>query len=62
MSKNAKYVILLISMIMIDLVVYVYCAHNSLSNTVNPIFHSVIFFEIAVYSTLILLELTNKDK
>lgn len=61
MIKKAKYIILLLIMIVIDFIVYLYCTSNSLSNAVNPVFHAILFLEIAVYSTLILIELTNKN-
>ena len=61
MIKKAKYIILLLIMIVIDFIVYLYCTVNSLSNVVNPVFHAILFLEIAVYSTLILIELTNKN-
>lgn len=48
-------------MIVIDFIVYLYCTVNSLSNVVNPVFHAILFLEIAVYSTLILIELPNKN-
>ena len=60
MSKKSKYLILLAVMVLIDIIVYLYCTSNSLSNSVNPVFHAILFLEIAVYSTLILIELTNK--
>ena len=61
MIKKAKYIILLLIMIVVDFIVYLYCTSNSLSNSVNPVFHAILFLEVAVYSTLILIELTNKD-
>ena len=60
MSKKSKYLILLAVMVLIDFIVYLYCTSNSLSNSVNPVFHAIFFLEIAVYSTLIMIELTNK--
>ena len=63
MNKKVKYIILLVTMIFIDLAVYIYTIKNAFGNVeANHLFHSVIFLEVAVYSTLILFEVSKEEK
>lgn len=63
MNKKLKYIILLIAMLLIDLVTYIYCVTHTFEFAgVNSVFHAIIFLEVAVYSTLILLELSKDEK
>lgn len=63
MSKKVKYIILLVAMIFIDLVTYIYCVRHTFESAgINHLFHVIIFLEVAVYSTLILFEVSKEDK
>lgn len=63
MSKKVKYIILLVAMIFINLVTYIYCvSHGFEFAGVNHVFQAIIFLEVAVYSTLILFEVSKEDK